>query len=216
MKFAVSLLSVLALVAGLAAYRLPATGSGELAKDLQDFLDLIPQKAAVKLVRAYLAEDKEFQAAMEVLRSKELYQLVIAIEAAPEVVELVSFMQEAGLDAYYLLNKLNEILASNRAHAMDFSDVQISGGLVGFAKDFGSLISYEEGQALLDEKVAAGGIFKQYFNICLSDRFVKFYQNVHNNIHYQLLAREAEQKNIDTAVFQQLFPILVVLRAALA
>ncbi|XP_033340948.2 protein G12 [Megalopta genalis] len=216
MKFAVSVLSVLVLATGLSAYRLPATGSGELAKDLQDFLDLIPLKKASKLVIAYLARDKEFQAAIEVLYSKELYNFMMDVEAAPEYAEMISFMQKAGLDAYYLLKQLNELLASQRLHATDSADTQISGGLVGFAADFGSLVSTEKGQVLLDEKVAAGGAFTEYYNLLMSQRFLEFYKKALNNVHYQILVRDAELKNIDAVAFQQLFSILTVLRAVIA
>nr|XP_033340891.1 uncharacterized protein LOC117228913 [Megalopta genalis] len=174
---------------GLSAYKLPATGSGELAKDLQDFQDLIPMEKANKLVRAYLAQDKEFRTAVEVLNSKELNHFIMDLEAAPEYAELYAFMQKAGLDAYSLLKESNELLENRRFLATDFADTRITGGLLGFIIDFNSLVSVEKTQALLEEKLAAGGA-------------------VADNVHYQILVRDAELKNVNPVLFQQLFSFL--------
>ncbi|XP_076286716.1 protein G12-like [Lasioglossum baleicum] len=212
MKFAATILSVLALATSLTAYKLPAVGSGELAKDLQDILDLVPLNEAAKIVRAYLAQDKEFRTSLDILKSPELKAFVRDVEASPELAELAHFMQGAGFDAYTLLKGLNEAMERRSFYPRDMSETEITGGLAGFAKDFGAVVPYDKGQALMEEKVAAGGVFAEYFNRCLSDKFVNFYINSSLNVHYQILVREAELRNVDTEAFQQLFPYLLVVR----
>ncbi|XP_078042708.1 protein G12-like [Augochlora pura] len=217
MKLAVSVLSVFLLVTGLGAFRIPATGSGEFAKDLQDFLDLIPLERASELVRAYLAKDKEFQAAIEILYSKELYQYTMDLEAAPEYAELFSFMQGAGLDGYYILKRINELLTDHQLpSAVVAPDIPISGGLLGFVVDMNSLIPAEKAVALFNEKIAAGGKFTEYYVISYSPRFLEFYKRLANNVHYQILIREAEKKNVNTVLFQLLFTTLMIVRLVVA
>lgn len=212
MKFAATVLSVLALATSLTAYKLPAVGSGELAKDLEDILDLIPLDEAAKVVRAYIAQDEEFRTSLDILNSRELNAFVRDLEASPELADLAYFMQGAGLDAYTLLMTANEILDRRSFYPRTMSETEITGGLAGFAQDFGALVPQEKAQSLVDEKVAAGGVFTEYFKKCLSDKFVSFYINSSFNVHYQILVREAERRNVDTEAFQQLFPYLLVVR----
>ncbi|XP_076649860.1 uncharacterized protein LOC143357334 [Halictus rubicundus] len=215
MKFAATVLSLLALATSLTAYKLPAVGSGELARDLQDILDLVPLDKAAKIVRAYLAQDNEFRTSLDILKSPELNAFVRDVEASPELADLAQFMQGAGLDAYTLLKGLNEALARRSHYPRDMSETEITGGLAGFAKDFGALVPTSSAQALVDEKLAAGGVFAEYFRKCLSQKFVDFYFKAGLNVHFQILIREAQLKNIDSTMFEQLFPYLLVIRVVM-
>ena len=121
MKFAVAILAVLAVASPLTAFKLPATGSGALAKDLQDFVDLVPFEKIVPLVKAYAAKDKEVQVALKVLQSNELKLFFQDVEANSEIKTLLKHIQEAGLDIITLMNKLNDILGLDHISPLEVS-----------------------------------------------------------------------------------------------
>ena len=121
MKFAVAILAVLAVASPLSALQLPASGSGALAKELQDLADLIPFEKMVPIVKAYAAKEKQVQDALKVLQSNELKLFIQDVEANPEIRKLLKHIQEAGLDIVTLINKLNDIVGLDHISPLEAS-----------------------------------------------------------------------------------------------
>lgn len=212
MKLIARVLFVAAMSYSLEALKLPAVGSGELAKDLNDFIDFIPMNKTFQLIRAYVAKDREFQSSMSILSSKEVGFFVNNMEAAPEIADMYFFMQNAGLDIYYIMQKLNERITFLNTEAPSESDVQITGGLAGFVEDLSALLPVEEPLALIQEKLAAGGAFAEYYKKCIDPKFLNFYFKSYMDVHFRILVRMAEIVGVDTAKFQHLFSLLLMIK----
>lgn len=122
MKFAATVLTLLALAGSLSARKLSVAGSGEVAQDSQDTFDLVPPNKSMKVARAYLVEDNHFSSSLDIEKSPELNAFLKDIEASPEFANLARFVQGG----------LNETLA--RSYPKDMSETETT-GLAGSAKD---------------------------------------------------------------------------------
>ncbi|XP_076678748.1 protein G12-like [Andrena cerasifolii] len=216
MKFALAILAVLAMASPLTAFKLPASGSGALAKELQDFVDLVPFDKVISIIKAYATQDKEFQAAMKVLDSDELKQFVAYAEAIPAVKTLLNHLEQAGLDIISLINKLNDVLGLAHISSLQASEYKISGGLLGFGDDLASVIPVEEISQLAEKKRKTSQVFNDFIHELLKPELVKVYLSLNSNPHYVKLAQEATQANIDTETFAAYFPVLMMSKTILA
>ena len=216
MKFAVAILAVLAMASPLTAFKLPASGSGALAKELQDFVDLVPFDKILSRIRVYATQDKEFQAAMQVLDSNELKQFVAYAEAIPAVKTLLNHLEQAGLGITSLINKLNDVLGLAHISSLEASEYKISGGLRGFGDELASLIPLEKFSQLAEEKRKTSQVYNDFIHELLKPELVKVYLSLNSNTHYVKLVQEAEQANIDTEIFTAYLPVLMMSKTILA
>ena len=216
MKFAVALLAVLALASPLSAYKLPASGSGALAKELQDVVDLVPFEKIIPIIKAYAAQDKEVQVALKVLQSNELKLYVADVEAIPAVKNLVKYIQNAGLDIVSLINKLNDILGLGHISALEDFDLKISGGIVGLGKDILAVIPQEKIQQVMEEKRKNSKVLNGLIHEVLKPELVKALLSLHSNKHYVKLVLEADQAKIPAEIFTAHLPLLMMSKTILA
>ncbi|XP_076666939.1 protein G12-like [Andrena cerasifolii] len=213
MKLALAILAIVAVASG---YKIPSTGSGALAKELQDFVDLIPLNEVKELVDAYLAEDKDFSLALDFIGSKESKAFIVDLEAIPEYKKLIAYMQNAGVDIYYLIQKVNEALGIKSVGPLNASDRKISGGLLGFAVDFADLVPLDKMTELLDEKMITSKVFIDYVTECLSPEYSDFLTGLTFNPHFLNLLTQVEQAGLDSTAFNQQYFILLAIKVVLA
>lgn len=211
-KFTVALLATIAVVSPLYAFRIPATGSGALAKELQDFFDVVPLNEIAVVTRTYLAQDKQFQAMLKLVQSKEGRLFIQDVEAAPVFKKLVNYMQENGLDIYYLINKLNESL--NLPHLQPITAAKITGGVLGYLVDVDKLIPMEKMFEIYEDKVEHSEKFNDYTKTFLSDENVEFYLSLSKNVHFQNIENSATQLGVEKDYFQQSYLFFVVISGA--
>ncbi|XP_031828130.1 protein G12-like [Nomia melanderi] len=212
MKLIVQVLFVAAMSYSLEALKMPAVGSGELAKDFNDFLKLVPMKQALQVIKAYTAQDEEFQTSMAVMSLEEVRALVYNVEEAPQVSNMLYFMQNAGLDVYYILKRLHAHMNFLNSEVPSAVDAQISGGLAGLERDLKALVPLEQVKALLQKKVAAGGAFAQFYKLWNNNEFRNYYSNLHRDVHVRVLVRIAELAHVNGVMFEKLFPVLLAIR----
>lgn len=86
----IAFLIVLIAVNSLNALQVPFTGL-DLARELQQFVDLIPIEELLEISKAYLAQDEHFQTAMKLMNSNESKQWVQDLEQAPEFKVLLNY-----------------------------------------------------------------------------------------------------------------------------
>lgn len=203
MKFALAILLVLAVASPLYAdqFKLPPSGSGALAKELQEFIDLVPLKKMIGVTKAYYHNDREFKLLMSFMRTPELKQYILDIENAPETKELMNYIEEAGLDIYRIVNIMNKILNLAPVGTMDESEFKMTGGIEGYIKDIGDLTSSGELEALLDEKMENSKVFSDYVKFLTKPRYVSLYLSLHKNQNYLKLKEKVVQSGIDGQVF---------------
>ncbi|XP_043587393.1 uncharacterized protein LOC122569831 [Bombus pyrosoma] len=163
MKFA-AVLAVLAFASPLNAYVVPRTGNGALAAELQDFANIIPLDDIVALFHEYVNQDSEMQAWFNYIQSNEVKNLVSDLENIPEFRDLLNYQQNAGLDAYYLANKINDFLHLARLVPPNRAKRAVTGGIRGFLDQVEAMLPMEQIRALFRQKLANSKVFADFMH----------------------------------------------------
>ncbi|XP_076761895.1 uncharacterized protein LOC143429926 [Xylocopa sonorina] len=210
MKFVLAVVAVLALSSPMQAYNIPRTGNGALAKELQDFVDAIPLDKMVSILLEYVAEDKEVQQVLEYLQSEDFKGLVSDVEAMPEVIELLNYIQSAGVDAYYLVNKANAFLGLKElkppAHLATY---KISGGVRGLINDLKAVFPLDKVEALYKQKMANSQVFRDFMAHLSSPAFQHIAAQVCANPHFNSLLATAKKAGIDVVAVKQIIETIL-------
>lgn len=162
MKFALVILVALAVSNPLEAYKVPSVGSDALANELQKFVDLIPLEKINAIISVYKKEDAEFQELLKYLQSSEFKLLVAEIEGFPEFIDILNYEQRAGLDAYYLVNEVNEYLHLSKL-TPPFSRAKTS-GIRGFLDEVEALIPLDKLKNLYQDRLKNSAVFAEFIN----------------------------------------------------
>lgn len=214
MKVIVVLLVALVSASPLNALQLPATGSGALARELQPFLDMIPVGKILEISKAYLAQDREFQIAVELLRSNESKQWVQEVEQEHEFKKLLDYIQNNGLDIKLLVNRFNKALGVpsviSRIKTFFAPHIMITGGIEGYVYDIGGLISIDKFEELYEEKIANSKVFKDFVHEMTSAEHTSLYLSIFSNKHYQNLEQQAADVGINRNYFQVAAPLILI------
>ncbi|XP_053989641.1 uncharacterized protein LOC128882099 [Hylaeus volcanicus] len=217
MKFAMSVLAVLALAGSLNAravhVTVPSTGSGALAKELQDFMDLIPIDRIMVILRAYAAQDKEFQTMMKLVDSKETVLYVKEMQAHPAAKKLLNYMQNAGFDVYLVLKKLNAALGIKRI--APFASHKITGGLDGLMIDLADELPLKQLSDLRKSKMVNSPVFAAFVKEITSPTYHELYNLAHTSKHVVNIAQQAKQAGIHSIPIEQYYMRFIVARQLL-
>ncbi|XP_034173810.1 protein G12-like [Osmia lignaria lignaria] len=211
MKFTLAILAVLAVVGQLNAYNIPSTGSGELAKDFQDILNLIPLDELIDITRTYAAQDKDFQLMTNLLKSPDSKEFITFVEGAPEFKKLMAYAQNNGLNIYSLLNKYNEILNIPPFKPLAGPQRAITGGLSGYVQDILELVPVDEMLDMQKDKMENSKAFKGLINEITSAEFLNFYNSVLQSEILSKLENRAERVGVDKESFHHYYPIFLIL-----
>ena len=206
MKAIVALLVVLVAASPLNAIKVPATGSGALAKEFQSFVDLVPVEKVVAVTKAYLAQDKEFQTAIKLVKGGEVKQWIEDIEHASEFKMLLNYMQNNGLDVFAMMKAFNKaigippLVSVIRAYLAP--QAQITGGIQGYVQDIFAVLPAESLVKLYEDKMEHSKVFKDFIHELMSPKYLHFYQSMYTNKHYQNVEDEAAKAGINRHTFQ--------------
>lgn len=198
------------------AFKVPPVGSGALAKDLQDFVDLIPFLDLVNLTKTYTAQDKEFKTAMNLMKSVELKEWLQFVESNPEFTVLMNFMWRNGLNSYNLVNQLNEKMGIPhipfifRKFFSNIFNFKITGGINGFIKDAKSIVPIESLKKLYNDKLKTSQVWKSVVDEITSDKYHGYYHYIFNNLYYRNLEQNAINAGLNKDSFRTYLPILIV------
>lgn len=208
MKFALALLALVAVAS--AKIELPNFGRGELHKDIQEFLDMLPQEEMLAITLQYLAEDKEFQTMMEYLQSDEFKVLVKDVEALPEIKVLMDYIHDAGIDIYQIVNMLNDWLGLDRLTPPSSFAVrkQIRGGLRGYLDDILAILPLDELNDLYEKKLKESKAFANFIAQLESENFQEIVNKVYVHPKCQELLRHAEAAGVDLQLIKELLKVL--------
>lgn len=212
MKFALVVLAIFAMSSPMDAYTLPRVGTGRLADELQGFVDLVPVDKVVTLALQYLAEDAEFQQLVGYLQSPEFKQLVVDIEALPEIVSIMNYIQKGGLNIYYLVNKINKFLglpSLKTPNVLGLEPLKTKTGIRGFLDEVKALVPADKLKALFQQKLSTSKVFAELMEKLRSQEA----QNVANaiaanpNLHAVLL--KAKDAGIDVKAVKEFLELLL-------
>ncbi|KAL2722967.1 protein G12-like [Vespula maculifrons] len=194
MKFVVAFVAILATAS---AWKVPNLGRGQLHKDLQEFVDLIPTKELVKIFMQYAKEDAEVKKGLAYMQTDDFKQLVQEIEAMPEYINLLNYIYEAGVDVYYLVNRLHDYIHIPRLTPPSFSEYGITGGFKGLVEDVKKIIPLDKIKALYHQKLQTSPAFKQLVDRLSSSEFQAIVNKVYGNPRFQYLLSKAKQAGLD-------------------
>lgn len=207
MKFA---LVVLAFVATASAkIEIPNFGRGELYKDIQEFLDLMPVEQILQITLQYNAEDAEFQRMVQYFQSEGFKQLVKDVEALPEIKVLMDYIHDAGIDIYKIVNLMNSALGlpplTPPSHVIG---TQITGGINGYIQDILAIVPQKQLQDLYDKKLQTSKAFADFIRQLESENFQQIVNKVYTHPKFQELLTHARNAGVDLIAIKNLLEIL--------
>lgn len=209
MKLIVQLLVIVAMSTTLEASKFLITGSGTLAKNLQNIVDRIPVDKVLQLIRAYAIKDREFQISMYVINMKDTSSFVAQ---QPHISGMMSLAKDSGLDINSLVEQLVMYAYTVFAEQPSESELQITGGLAGFDKDLRALVSVEELSVLTNKKQTACDTFTSYYNTTMNEEYITsiFPAPVENYLNATV--EIAETFGLDGKLFEQYLPLFLILK----
>ncbi|XP_076286084.1 uncharacterized protein LOC143211882 [Lasioglossum baleicum] len=208
MKFAIVALTLLAAASPSTAFKVPAAGSGALAREAQEFVDLVPLNDVVEIVRAYIANDNEIQALLKLASSADSVKLIKEVEAIRQFKQLAKHIQEAGLDIYSLLNKLNKSLQLNPIKPLS-TYRKITGGAKGLIKDLRDVVPINELKQLLEEKQKSSAVVKDLIEELQSPGNVLLYLRVLSNPNLAKLQENAHKAGVPNDSFGVAYAVVL-------
>lgn len=214
MKFALALLALVATVSALPPIRppieIPNFGRGELYKDIQDFINILPQEEIYVITRTYVLTDAEFQAMVEYFKSEGFKGLVKDVEALHEIKVLMDYIHHAGIDIYKIVNLLNDALGLDRLTPPDFAMItkQITGGIRGYVDDIMAILPMDRLNSMYEEKLKNSPEFAKFVEQLQSDNFQEIVNQVYAHPKFQELLDHADKAGIDLQAIKELLKLL--------
>ncbi|XP_076622609.1 protein G12-like [Colletes latitarsis] len=208
MKFALLVLAALALASPLYALKVPSTGSGALARDFQAFVNLVPQQKVLKILKAYAAQDKEFQELMKLVDSEETKLFLKDIAAASEFKELVEYVQNAGLDIKLIMKKI-QLALNIQSVAPQAAHVKITGGIRGVVKDIVDVLPVLKLRHLYASKRKSSQVFASFIKEVRSEKYWKYYSSVQSNEHLLNFIAEAVKVGLKRETVEVYYPFYI-------
>ncbi|KAI4503360.1 hypothetical protein M0802_001582 [Mischocyttarus mexicanus] len=200
MKLIVALIAIVAVANG---WQVPNLGRGQLHKDLQDFVDMVPTDKLVELLLQYAAEDPEVQKALEYVQTEDFKQLVQENEKIPEVIAFYNYIYNAGVDIYYLVNRLHEYIHLPKLPPPSglYSNL---GGLKGLAVEVKKLIPQDKFKVLFYNKLKTSPAFKDFVDHLSSKEFQRIVDAVYANPRFIFLLKKANEAGLDVKAAREI------------
>ncbi|XP_076677998.1 protein G12-like [Andrena cerasifolii] len=203
MKFTAVVLAVLAMSSPLNAWNVPRAGTGALADELQKFVDIVPLDKMVSVLLEYVSEDTEVQTIIAYLKSPEFKNLVIDVEALPEVYDLINYIQNAGVDAFYLVNKANAFLGIPALKKPGAQVYGITGGVRGLIDDIKALLPKDKIKALYQKELANSKVFADLIAKLKSPTTQRIVDAVRANPNYAAVLQKAKDAGINVEAVKE-------------
>ncbi|KAG5333514.1 G12 protein, partial [Acromyrmex heyeri] len=187
------------------AHQFPDFGKGILHEDIQDCLDLIPYKEIQTIVLDYVLGDSEVQEAVNYLKTSTILKdLMIDLEAIPEVINILNYMQKEGVDAYSLLNKANDALGINRItpppSRLYSLVIQRTGGIAGLVKDITNVIPITKIIRTYVQKMKTSSAFVGFVNQLKSDNAQQAVNKVYQIKSLQIILNRLKSSGVNTQI----------------
>ncbi|XP_015127123.1 uncharacterized protein LOC107048468 [Diachasma alloeum] len=164
--------------------------------DIHDFLNLLPKEKIAEIFSEYLAKDKEVQAAYQYIRTPEFRKLLSDIEEIDDVSAFLHYLDESGLEIYYLVNEIHKIIGLPSLKPYLTSE-RISGGVSGLINDILAILPVDKIKALYNEKMEKSPRFKNLVDRLRSPKFQAVIDTLMANQEFQNIIKKAKAAGID-------------------
>ncbi|XP_076649332.1 protein G12-like [Halictus rubicundus] len=214
MKLALAAIALLAVASPSSAYQVPAAGSGALASEAQEFVDLVPLDDVIQIIRAYIAEDEQIQALLELASSDVSAQFIKEVEAIRQFKKLANYVQKAGLDIYLLLNKLNKSVRLNPISPLGpisplSAYPKITGGAQGLVEDLTAVVPINQLKQLLAEKQKSSAVIRDLVKQVQSPQNMLLVLRILGNPNLAKLMEDAHQAGVPKDSFGIAYPVIL-------
>lgn len=210
MKFVSALIAILAIIGLGQAHQFPDFGSGPLHEDVQDLLDVIPTKEITEILTNYILEDSEVQAIINyLLTSTIIKDLMVDVEAIPEVINLMNYLQKEGIDIYYLINKVNKALDIDQLvpPASYSAIMERTGGIKGLVTDIVKVIPIDKFLRIYAQKLKTSSAFNGLISQLKSDNFQQIVNEVYENKSVQIILTALKTSGVNMQIVADLLYI---------
>jgi len=208
MKFASLVLLAFVAMAS-AKIEIPNFGRGELHKDIQEFLDLVPVERVIDITLQYYTQDREFQNLITYLQSPAFKELVRDVQALHEIKVFMDYVHHAGIDIYKIVNMINSALGlPPLTPPSNIIGTQITGGLRGYVDDILAALPMAQLQALYDKKLQTSPAFRDFIRQLESDNFQRIVNQVYAHPKVQEILAHARNAGIDLIAIKDLLEAL--------
>ncbi|KAB5426442.1 hypothetical protein F9Z99_23340 [Bacteroides fragilis] len=157
---------VLVVFLGIAAF-----AKAELADDLNEFLELVPQKKVVQTALRYFTSDKEVRGFVKYLKQDEFKAAWVLVTEHEEVQKFVAYLQSKGVDVVPTLNKVADFLhlphfpnSGELRFGHDAAVYKKGKGLKGLVEDVLALLPFDKLEKLFKEKLESSADFKELYD----------------------------------------------------
>ncbi|XP_032683765.1 uncharacterized protein LOC116850061 [Odontomachus brunneus] len=215
MKLTLTLFAVLAIIGLGQTHQVPNFGSGPLHEDIQDVLDLIPMEEVAEVFLSYLAEDNEFKEFLQRLSSSNvLKDLMVDVEAVPEVINLFNFLQKEGIEIYTIINAINKVfgikeLIPPASYTYPLKPIKRTGGVHGFFKDIKILFNYDDFIRIYVQKMQTSKAFVRFIGQLKSNNFQQIVNKVYSAKSFQLILNSLKQYGVKTQIVADIIYIVL-------
>ncbi|XP_049799046.1 uncharacterized protein LOC126234400 [Schistocerca nitens] len=210
MKYLV-LFAVIGFAAG-KAIPIPQTAAHtrSLEDDFQDFFDIIPMDQVRAIVQDHLANDTELQAVVAFVKSEDFKETLLALEEIPEYIAFLNYMYESGLDVYYYINWVHDLIGIPQlTPPSDATRSTPSRSLSSMVDDIIAILPEEELEALCQEKLQTSPEFKEMYDRMRSPEFMQVVINLLAVPEYRELKQHLLDNGVDVDQLLRLFHAMI-------
>lgn len=203
MKFTLALISTLAIIGLGKAHQFPDFGKGPLHEDIQDLFDLIPAPQVSEVVLDYMENDPEVQEVLNsLLTTTILQELVEAVEAIPEFINLLNYLEKEGIEMYKIINKLNKLLGIKELPPppRSTSNILRTGGISGLFEDIKVLFNYEAIIRIYVRKMKTSSAFSGLINQFRSKDFQQLVNKLYDINAYQTILNDLKNRGLNLQI----------------
>ncbi|XP_012232480.1 protein G12 [Linepithema humile] len=203
MKFILALFAVLAIIGLGKAHQFPDFGKGPLHEDIQDLFDLIPASQIQEVVLDYMENDPEVQEAVNyLLTSTILQELLEGVEAIPEFINLLNYLQKEGIEIYEVINELNRYLGIKELEppSRSASGILRTGGISGLFEDIKALFNYEAIIRIYVRKLKTSSAFTGLISQLQSKNFQQLVNKLYDIKAYETLLNGLKSSGVNTQI----------------
>ncbi|XP_077260694.1 uncharacterized protein LOC143896617 [Temnothorax americanus] len=213
MKLTSTLFAVLAIIGLGQARQFPDFGSGPLHEDIHDFLDLIPAAEIKAIILDYVSEDAEVREIVNyLLTSTVLRDLVVDVEAIPEVINFLNYVQHEGVDIYLLVNEVNKVLGIAElippSHAYS-ANIQRTSGVAGLFKDIKKVIPFNKFIRTYVQKMKSSSAFIGFIHQLRSPNFQQLVNKLYQVRSFQIIVNGLKSRGVNTQIVADVMYIVL-------
>ncbi|XP_049855388.1 uncharacterized protein LOC126335954 [Schistocerca gregaria] len=187
-----------------------AAHTRSLEDDFQDFFDIIPMDQVRAIVQDHLANDTELQAVVAFVKSEDFKETLLALEEIPEYIAFLNYMYESGLDVYYYINWVHDLIGIPQlTPPFDATRSTQSRSLATMVDDIIAILPEEELEALCQEKLQTSPEFKEMYDRMRSPEFMQIVMNLLAVPEYRELKQHLLDNGVDVDQLLRLFHAMI-------